>query len=446
MLSLTHLAAPLRTSVATTAAVAIAVTAALTLTGSTVQPTAGTTSTPVTPGPISGYGFDQCNAPSQAAMTAWRKYSPFRAAGIYMSGSLRYCHDQPNLTPTWVRTQLAAGWRLLPIHLGRQAACTTVERYQTKKISADPANGYAKARSQGVAEAKVAVAAAQDLGIVRRSTIFYDLESFPIQTAACRNSALWFLAAWHNQLKLSGYVSGVYSSASTGIKMLDDARVNPTNKAPLPTYIWIAEWNNERTTSSDYIRDDGWPGRRLHQYRGGHDETYGGVTINIDSNVLDLHGFPTCSTANVNRSTYRLSTPDIRRDLVVPLQCLLKKNGYYTSTVTGAWNTATSTAVAKFQDYVGHPVNGRLFSRADWVSLTAAGTSRALIGRGSTGADVLRAQRALNAATSKGLALTGRFDERTYWATISYQTATGIPTTGKIGPTTWRFLTAGRWN
>lgn len=431
------------TATAPAAVLALTLTAALTLGGSSVRPVA--TATPVTPGPISGYGFDQCQTPNQAAMTAWRKYSPFRAVGIYMSGSLRYCHDQPNLTPTWVRTQLAAGWRLLPIHLGRQAACTTVERYQTKKISADPANGYAKARAQGAAEAKVAVAAAQDLGIVRQSTIFYDLESFSIATAACRNSALWFLAAWHNQLKTSGYVSGVYSSASTGIKMLDDARVNPTNKAPLPTYIWIAEWNGEKTVSSGYIRDDGWPGRRLHQYRGGHDETYGGVTINIDSNVLDLHGFPTCSPANVNRSTYRLSTPDIRRDLVVPLQCLLKKNGFYPGTVTGAWNTATNTGVAKFQDTVDHTTNGQVFSRADWVALLAAGTSGATIARGSTGPDVLRAQRALNAATAKELALTGRFDSRTYWATYSYQKAVGLPPSGTIGPTTWRYLTFGRW-
>jgi hypothetical protein len=221
--------------------------------------------------------------------------------------------------------------------------------------------------------------------------------------------------------------------------------VNPENKAPLPTYIWIADWNGKKDTTSTYIRADGWPGRRLHQYRGGHDETYGGVTINIDSNVLDLHGFPPCSTTNVNRSTYRLSTPDIRRDLVVPLQCLLKKNGFYPGTVTGAWNTATNTAVAKFQDSVNHTGNGRLFSRSDWVSLLADGNSGALIAKGSTGPDVLRAQRALNAATSKQLALTGRFDDRTYWATISYQDATGIPTTGKIGPTTWRFLSFGKW-
>jgi hypothetical protein len=30
--------------------------------------------------------------------------------------------------------------------------------------------------------------------------------------------------------------------------------------------------------------------QRLHQYKGDHNETWGGVTINIDSNFLDVAG------------------------------------------------------------------------------------------------------------------------------------------------------------
>src|SRR3954468_2833046 len=71
----------------------------------------------VTPGDFRGYGFDQCLAPSQRAMNAWLDHSPFLAAGIYISGASRACRDQPNLTPTWVTTQLRNGWRLLPITL-----------------------------------------------------------------------------------------------------------------------------------------------------------------------------------------------------------------------------------------------------------------------------------------------------------------------------------------
>ena len=55
--------------------------------------------------------------------TAGCSSSPFLAVGIYISGDSRACRNQPNLTPTWVSTQLASGWRLLPITLGPQASC-----------------------------------------------------------------------------------------------------------------------------------------------------------------------------------------------------------------------------------------------------------------------------------------------------------------------------------
>ena len=55
-----------------------------------------------TPGDFTGYGFDQCLGPSQAAMDRWLTHSPFLAVGIYISGDSRACRSQPNLTPAWV--------------------------------------------------------------------------------------------------------------------------------------------------------------------------------------------------------------------------------------------------------------------------------------------------------------------------------------------------------
>ena len=53
--------------------------------------------------------------------------------------------------------------------------------------------------------------------------------------------------------------------------------------------IWIARWDGKANTSTSYIRNDGWrPGGRVKQYQGGHNETWGGVTINIDRNFLDV--------------------------------------------------------------------------------------------------------------------------------------------------------------
>ncbi len=246
---------------------------------------------PVTPGSFTGLAFDQCTAPDQRAMDAWLTGSPYGAVGIYISGDSRGCLSQPNLSPTWVSTQLAHGWRLLPITLGPQAWCTTRERYLRQvRISPRPAGGYALAHAQGRAEANKTMATALALGIARRSTLWYDLEAFPTAGTTCRESALGFLSAWTTQLHRHGFVSGVYSSAASGLRMLDDARVRRSGHR-MPDQVWIADWNGRADTSSTYVRPDGWmPHGRVHQFRGGHYETHGGVRINIDTSWVDLGG------------------------------------------------------------------------------------------------------------------------------------------------------------
>jgi hypothetical protein len=432
----------LRRTLACVTIAALAATVGLTASTSTA-----TTPNPITPGNMVGYGFDQCEAPSQYAMTRWLKYSPFRAVGIYMSGSLRYCQAQTNLTPTWVRTQLATGWRLLPIHLGAQASCTTRDRYQKNKISADPTNDYAKARAKARYEADVATAAAKRLGIVAKSTLYYDLEAFSIATASCRWSSLWFLHAWTKRLHRNGYVSGVYSSAASGIKILDNARVTPGNRIAMPDQIWIADWNGKADVNSTYIRSDGWPGRRIHQYQGGHKETWGGVTINIDRDYLDLRGnaqTPSrCAAASINRTSYRLTAPETRTRLIAPLQCLLKQKGLYTRSVTGIWNRATTAGVKAWQARKHHEVQ-KAFSRRDWTSILASGGNRTVLKAGIRHTDVIRAQRALNAAISPYLTITGVYNAATQAAVVAYQKRVGIKPTGMVATLTWAALIKGR--
>ena len=254
-------------------------TLALAVAGLTATAAPAAAANPRTPGNITGYGFDQCLAPESWQMDRWMDKSPFLAVGIYTSGKSRGCRDQPNLTKAWVSHQLKRGWRLLPITLGPQAGChPSFPRYgNDPTINMDPgSNGsYPKARAQGRAEADVSVNAAKNLGIVRGSTLWYDLESFDIGNTRCRESAIRFLSAWVNRVEYLGYVSGVYSSAGTGIKMLDDARVNRPGKFRLPQRIWLARWDGVANTSSSYLRSDGWrPGGRMKQYRGGHHETW----------------------------------------------------------------------------------------------------------------------------------------------------------------------------
>ncbi len=410
----------------------------------------------VTPGDFTGYGFDQCLAPTQKAMDVWWLNSPFTGVGIYISGNSRACRSQPNLTPEWVSRQLAAGWRLLPITLGPQASCSTrYPRYGAKidpTIKSDPTNRYAAARAQGVAEADTAVAAAAALGIVRGSTLWYDLEGFDSSQTNCRESAKAFLSSWTEQLHARGYVSGVYSSASSGMRMLDQARINAQPYITLPDRLWIADWNGKADVYSTYISNEGWmPHARMHQYRGGHNETHGGVTINIDSNWIDLgrgswiaaepkH----CGSVNYNLSTWLPLTQGTNATANVrALQCMLRSRKLYpTNTLTGVYDATTIKAVRAYQARRGLTVQDRWTLKA-WTVLLAEGTQPvSKFGSASTG--VRRLQRALNAAGAGKPAVTGIVDATTVSAIKTYQTRVGLSANGVAGPSTWQALSTGK--
>jgi hypothetical protein len=230
------------------------------------------------PGTYLGKGFDTCAAPAQSAMNAWRTSSPYRAVGIYISGASRSC-AQPNLTATWVTNQTANGWHLIPIELGYQAPCGT----RTPKMSSNATT----ARSQGVTAANSAVSAAQALGIGTGSTIYNDIEQYPT-TTACRAAVLSFLSGWTEQLHARGYLSGMYSSGSSGIRDVCAEHDNPAYTRI--DQLWIAWWNGVADTDAGtYCADAYWANhQRLHQYAGDVGETWGGVAMNIDRNYLDV--------------------------------------------------------------------------------------------------------------------------------------------------------------
>lgn len=414
---------------------------------------------PVTPGDFKGFGFDQCNAPTQKAMDKWLNHSPFLAVGIYISGKSRACREQPNLTPRWVSTQLRKGWRLLPITLGPQASCSTrFPRYGNDPVINDRPGGkgkYGKARKMGRAEATTAVQAASALGIVPGSTLWYDLEGFDHTRKHCRESALAFLTGWTNRLHKLDYVSGVYSSAGSGIKALDDARVERPGTYRMPDMVWIARWDGVANTSTSYIRNDGWrPGGRVKQYTGGHDETWGGVTINIDRNFLDLgkgrfappeeH----CGGVNIDFARYpviRVPGDGYRppANKVRALQCLLTERGFYSGKLSGKYNAKTIAAVGAWQQSRGFPVS-TTWRASDWVGILAQGRDYAQK-IGSTGTHVRRVQRALNAAyPSLQRKVDGIFRKNTAKDVRAYQKNVGLKQTGIVNKATWKRLRAGR--
>ena len=403
----------------------------------------------VTPGNFTGYGFDQCIAPTQSQMDVWLTTSQFWAVGIYIAGASRACPVQPNLTPSWVTTQLRKGWRLLPLTVGPQAACQTRYRKETR-ISDKPAQNYAAARGQGRREATKTVRSARALGISKRSTLWYDIEAFSIANTRCRDSALNFLSAWTRSLHEHGYVSGVYSSAASGIKMLDDA-ARPGTRYALPDRIWIADWNGRADIYSSYIRSNTWmPHRRVHQYRGGHPERHGGVTINIDSNFMSLgrgsvaRRLPRACGVGIDLVDYHTLGLGTAGAEVQALKCLLKRKGVFDGRLHRVFNKRTARAVLAFQAANNLKRSG-VATLPTWTAMLSGGTAP-ILKYGSAGDSVRRLQRALNAAVDARLDVSGVFTAGTLRAVREYQQLRRLPANGVVAAATWTDLKRGRIN
>jgi hypothetical protein len=239
------------------------------------------------PGTFAGYGFDACTAPSSATMQAWLA-SPYRAVGIYFGGVNRGC-TQLNLTPAWVQQQQAAGWHLIPLYVGPQASCTT----STKPNRID----NTQAAAQGRAIADDAANQAAMLGLAADSVLIYDMENYQTNDAVCRAGVLAFISAWTARLHDRGYLSGFYSSMSSGVA--DQVTSYNTPGYVRPDYVDFARWDMVETVSDAAIPAAYWsPHRRIKQYRGDHVETWGGVSINIDNDLLDVAPLPSARFAD----------------------------------------------------------------------------------------------------------------------------------------------------
>ncbi|MFF4349326.1 glycoside hydrolase domain-containing protein [Streptomyces sp. NPDC001530] len=227
----------------------------------------------------SGRAFDACTAPPLSTVQAWNA-SPYRALGVYVSGINRTC-AQPQLTASWVASVSQLKWRLLPIHKGLQPPCGA--RPTDAKISTSPAT----AKSQGTAAAQEAITAAKSLGMLPGSALYNDIEHYTQTDSTCRTAVLTYASAWTKELHRVGYVSGVYMNLNLGAKQLAD--VYTSTAYARPDTLWIARYDGvDSLTGWTGIADSKWAvHQRAKQYRGGHDETYDGVTVNIDNDRLD---------------------------------------------------------------------------------------------------------------------------------------------------------------
>lgn len=244
-----------------------------------------------------GQGFDKCEVPTLSQLQAWRAASPYQSVNLYIGGVMRAC-DNLALNAAFVNQARTQGWSFIPTWVGPQASCTDYRN----RMSSDPAVAY----NQGVNEANAAVETAAALGLTTAqktgAVIYYDLEYYNTTKTTCNEAAKAFINGWVTQMHARGNIAGVYSN---GPPLYQFSTIpNP------PDVIWAAHWiysgyNPAATVWNVYsLPNTLWANhQRLRQYAGGHKETWGSVSMNIDSNVLDgVVSYPLISYENlVNR-------------------------------------------------------------------------------------------------------------------------------------------------
>ncbi|MBM7790197.1 glycoside hydrolase domain-containing protein [Tenggerimyces flavus] len=241
---------------------------------------------PATPGsyPINasatlttGRAFDTCTAPPISTLRAW-KAADYHRVNIYFGGVNRGC-AQPNLTGGWVAQATALGYLLIPTYFGRQPSCI----FGTKpyRYTASTAAAY------GASEANDAIAKSRALGIIPGSALYADVEHYDRTNASCVLAARRYVSAWTKTLHAGGFLAGVYVHQDSGLLNLSGVYTSTTYARP--DAVWMARWDgNPSLVDWPTAPNSRWSfHQRAKQYRGDHDETWGGVTLNIDSDQFD---------------------------------------------------------------------------------------------------------------------------------------------------------------
>ncbi|NOT47610.1 MAG: DUF1906 domain-containing protein [Acidobacteria bacterium] len=230
-------------------------------------------------------GFDKCQAGSVAQMQSWWDNSYFFDTNIYFSGRNRACPSQPfTNNPAWINSISAQGWGIIPTVVGYQSPCTASTT--TAKLSYDPV----VAETQGRGEADIAATDAASIGLTAGSVLYYDMERYDPpspDTLGCRAATVAFLKGWTERIREIGYVSGTYGSPKNAIE--DWQFMPPASRMDA---VWMARWDNVISVWT-YVTFSNFPTnvwdnhQRIKQWQAPHNETWAGITFNIDGNVAD---------------------------------------------------------------------------------------------------------------------------------------------------------------
>jgi photosystem II stability/assembly factor-like uncharacterized protein len=226
--------------------------------------------------------FDKCDIPTLTQMQTWWDHSPYAAINLYMGGeSLADC--SANLDAFWVLAASQQGWTFIPTWVGLQAPCYGYKHAMSSNAST--------AHTQGRNSADAAADAAARLGFDAQSVLYFDLENYANAnaTSACRNAVKSFINGWVERLHERGALAGVYGG-DCGSYVNDWWTISH-----VPDDVWIANWYtnphfdaNASVYDLTCLTDDNrWAGRRIRQYAGEFKDTYGGLSMTIDADVVN---------------------------------------------------------------------------------------------------------------------------------------------------------------
>jgi hypothetical protein len=236
---------------------------------------------PADVGVIQAQGFDACSLPKISQMQTWWNQSPYTFYALYIGGIHvpSFCGIAD---AAWVSAVHQQGWSFVPTWVGPQAPCSGY----THKMSSDPAISYHEGRQE--ADAASAAAAARGLTNygLGGTIIYYDLEPYGVPTPECRQPVSAFINGWAERLLELGNFSGGYGSRNSYPS--DWSAI-----ANIPNDVWPASWYTNVYDPYASVFGISWleglwtNHQRIRQYAGEVNNSWGGVTLNIDIDVVD---------------------------------------------------------------------------------------------------------------------------------------------------------------
>jgi photosystem II stability/assembly factor-like uncharacterized protein len=287
-------------------------------------------------------GFDTNKVPSVSNMATWWADSPYYDIAIYLLGSPNKGRNR-RLTPGWVTKVHNQGWGIIPIWFGLQDPCLVHTKGVTSYFSSTPAIAY----SDGINQAALAYASADVLGL-GDSVIYLDIEHY---TYAANSTCS--LAA---QAYVSGFVSAIHGAVgAVGVYgSIEDTpdiyqACDQTDRCSPPDYFWLGRADNRATVwnlghgeyTSD-VSDYQWPvNERAHQYSNTHEETWGGIPLSIDNDIVDsriVTGNPSLKPLNVNTIPTPVTYPSAFATVVTAIANGTNNGTFTDGTVVGYAN------------------------------------------------------------------------------------------------------------